>query len=144
MQHNRQRITAMRRYAILSIVSLLMLACATLMPKGTPASPPSAPTPATPEPFSISAPEPTGTAVPDAAAVKRAIQKTLDIYARAYTQNDADLLTQAVDQTNLPFRRFVNTRFEGFQKSFIGGQVTFRYTVKDIRAREFGFVQARV
>jgi len=80
----------------------------------------------------------------DISKIKEGIQPTLALYAQAYNQNDPDLLTKAVDQTNLPFRRFVRTRFDTYQKSFLGGQLKFSYAVQDVKLRDFGFVQARI
>jgi hypothetical protein len=88
------------------------------------------------------APEPAATSTPGRADIQRGLQAAVDRYARAYNENRLDLLKQAVDQTNLPFRRLVQTRFEDFQKSFLQGQVRFDFTVTDVQPREHGFVQA--
>jgi hypothetical protein len=40
------------------------------------------------------------------------IQDAVNRYAQAYNQRDAELLKQVVDQSNPPFRRFMQTRFE--------------------------------
>ncbi len=91
---------------------------------------------------------PTPTAAPTKAPsptdIKRGIQASLDLYARAYNENKLDLLKQTVDQTNAPFRRLVQSRFEDFQKSFLSGKFRFGYTVDDVQPREYGFVQARI
>jgi hypothetical protein len=96
--------------------------------------------PTTPAPT----PTPTVEGTPTAIEIKRGIQQAVDLYARAYNENKLDLLKQAVDQTNLPFRRLVQTRFEDFQKSFLQGQYDFDFTVADVQPREHGFVLAHL
>ncbi len=76
--------------------------------------------------------------------IKRGIQEALDLYARAYNENEPALLKEAVDQSNLPFRRFVNTRFESALKSSSAGQFAFRFKVAGIQPRDLGFVQAHI
>lgn len=99
-------------------------------------------------PTATATPEPTATATaqatPTGAEIKRGIQQALTLYARAYNENDAEALKQAVDQTNPPFRRLVQSRFDEFQKSFLAGDLHFKYTVKDIQSRPFGYVQAHI
>lgn len=90
------------------------------------------------------APTATATQAPSRADIKRGIQAAVDLYTRAYNDNKPDLLKQVVDQTNAPFRRLVQTRFEDFQKSFLSGNVRFKYTVADVQPREQGFMQARI
>jgi hypothetical protein len=90
------------------------------------------------------APTPTIAGTPSALEIKRGIQAAVDRYARAYNENDLDLLKQAVDQTNLPFRRLVQSRFDDFQKSFLQGQSDFDFTVADVQPREHGFVLAHL
>ena len=53
-------------------------------------------------------------------------------------------LKQVVDQSNLPFRRLVQGRFESYQQSVFAGQITFDYKVNSIKTRDLGFVQAQV
>lgn len=77
-------------------------------------------------------------------AIKEGIQQTLDVYAKAYNDNDPDLLKQAADQTNLPFRRFIQTRFDTYQQSIFAGQGQFAFTVKSVKQRDLGFVEAQV
>jgi hypothetical protein len=76
--------------------------------------------------------------------IKAGIQHTLDIYSKAYNDNDGELLQQAVDQRNLPFRRLVQGRFETFQESINAGRGTFNYRVGEITRRDLGFIQAQV
>ena len=87
---------------------------------------------------------PAANAAPDEAAVKDGIQKTLDLYSQAYNENKPELLQQAADQTNLPFRRFIQTRFDNFVEAGLVGQVTRNYKVKSVKARDQGFWQAQV
>ena len=93
-----------------------------------------------PAPTATVTPEPT----PTNAEIKRGIQEALDLYARAYNENDPEALKQAVDQTNLPFRRMVQGRFQEFQQSFLAGSMTFAYEVQAVEPRDFGFVQAHI
>lgn len=72
------------------------------------------------------------------------IQHSLNLYAQAYNKNRLELLTQAVDQTNLPFRRLVKTQFDSYQKSIDAGHYTFQYNVKNISRMKFGFVLAHL
>jgi len=90
------------------------------------------------------APLPTAEGTPTPIEIKRGIQQAVDLYARAYNENDLDLLKQTVDQTNLPFRRLVQTRFADFQTSFLQGQYDFDFTVADVQPREHGFVLAQL
>ncbi len=109
-----------------------------------------APTPLTLEPARagivtvLVTPTPTLAGTPGQADLQRSIQQTIDLYARAYNENKLDLLKQAVDQTNLPFRRLVQTRFEDFQKSFLQGKYRFSFTVIDVQPREHGFMLAHI
>jgi hypothetical protein len=93
------------------------------------------------------APEPTPAAGVeagfDAEAVRAAIQATVDDYARAYSTGDAELLRSTVDQSNAPFRRLVQERFDTAQESSLG-QGSFTLEVLELRPRELGFVQATV
>jgi hypothetical protein len=139
------------------VLSLLLVACSTTPQTGSLAPEPTkmltqqgttTPTSrplgtATPEPSSTHLPKPTPIPTPDMGKIKNGIQQALDLYARAYTNNDLDLLAQAVDQAP-PFWRFITTRFDNFQKSFAAGQTRFSYAVKDIKLRDYGFVEARI
>jgi hypothetical protein len=90
------------------------------------------------------APTPASTRTPSRADIKRAIQTAVDLYARAYNENNLDLLQQAVDQTNLPFRRLVQTRFQDFQKSFLRGKFRLSLTVTDVQPLQQGFALAHL
>ena len=136
-------------------ISIALTACAPQAVPATPAPPSERPTSApavetapvatstptpTAAPTATATPEPT----PTSAEITRGIQQALDLYARAFNDNDPELLKQAVDQANLPFRRLVQSRFQEFQQSFLGGDLAFEFDVKDIQRREFGFVQAHI
>ncbi|MEO7910614.1 MAG: hypothetical protein ABIV47_13270 [Roseiflexaceae bacterium] len=131
------------------ITSALLVGCAT-----TPAaqSPTTLPAPAaTSAPVAtIAASAPTQAATPDTTSaptddqIKAGIQQTLDRYAQAYNDNQPDMLKQVVDQSNLPFRRLIQGRFDTYQNSIFAGQVTSEYKVDSIKPRDLGFVQAQV
>ena len=113
---------------------------ATSVPTATATTMPTAiPLPPTATPL----PQPTVTPTPDINKIRASIQASLDLYARAYTNNDEKALEQAVD-SSAPYWRFVTTRFSTYQKSIFAGQTKFAYTVVEIKPREFGFVQARI
>ena len=76
--------------------------------------------------------------------VKAGIQDALDSLAEAYNSSNPDLLTRAVDQTNAPFRRFVKTRFDTYQKSINAGSYRFRFTVTELTPKQGGFVVAHL
>ncbi len=84
------------------------------------------------------------TLLPSEADIKEGIQRALDLYAQAYNEQSVALLKQAVDQSNPPFRRFMQTRFDGAQAS---GQTNAQrsYTVRAIlKQRPYGFVLAQI
>jgi hypothetical protein len=84
------------------------------------------------------------TLMPSEADVKEGIQRAVDLYAQAYNEHNVELLKQAVDQTNPPFRRFMQTRFDGAQAS---GQTNGQrsYTVRAIlKQRPYSFVLAQI
>lgn len=121
---------------------LSQLACQTLFP--TPAAVTATvqvvmPTAAIPTPTIA----PTGTPEFSDEEIRAGIQQSLDLYAEALTRNKPELLDEVVDQENKPFRRIVRSRFDDFQKSYIGGQVKFEFSVLDVTRREYGFVIAR-
>ncbi|MEP7190143.1 MAG: hypothetical protein ABI901_13200, partial [Roseiflexaceae bacterium] len=133
------------------IASALLAGCASTPPDQAPITPPA--------PAATSAPlaEPTAaasaptqaaasatTSVPTNDDIKASIQQTLDRYAQAYNDNQPDILKQVVDQSNLPFRRLVQGRFESYQQSVFAGQIAFDYKVNSIKMRDLGFVQAQV
>ncbi len=69
------------------------------------------------------------------------IQRAVDLYARAYNEHDDRLLKQVVDQSNAPFRRFMQTRFDGSRPT----DARRSYTVRAIlQQRPYGFVLARI
>jgi hypothetical protein len=139
------------RFLVGVMCAVLLAACAGAPQAAAPTSPPaptapvaptSAPEPTTP-PAPTSAPEPTVAGTPTEADIKAGIQQALDLYAQAYNENNPELLKQAADQTNAPFRRFIQTRFETFQESIRAGQER-SYKVGEIKERDFGFIQAKV
>ncbi|MEO7839595.1 MAG: hypothetical protein ABIU06_09615, partial [Anaerolineales bacterium] len=131
---------------LLSLAMLItsQLACQTLIP-----STPAMPTPS-PIPTTTNTPIPALTqinTITDGSQftdeeIKAGIQASLDLYADAYSQNKPELLDQAVDQENKPFRRIVRSRFDDYQISSAGGQIQFRNDLLDIERREFGYVIA--
>jgi hypothetical protein len=74
--------------------------------------------------------------------IKAGIQSSLDLYAQAYNENDADSLDQVVDQENKPFHRIIRSRFDDFQNSSQAGTGTFNYNLIDIKQRELGYIIA--
>lgn len=88
--------------------------------------------------------QPTVELTPDEQAVMAGIQGALDRYARAYNTNDIEVLRRVLDVSNAPFSRFVATRFQEYQRGFLGGSFTYHFTVAQVRPRDFGFVQAQV
>lgn len=117
----------------LTILISSQFACQTLSsPTATESAPPTqTPVPASSaEPAKLSDDE-----------IKAGIQASLDMYAQAYNDNNADLLDQVVDQENKPFRRIVTSRFNDYQKSSQAGG-TFQYTLISIEKRDFDYVIA--
>jgi hypothetical protein len=80
----------------------------------------------------------------DEDAIKQSIQQTLDNYARAYNENNKDLLYQAIDPASGPFRRLVVSRFENDQESIFGGAFNYNLVVGKLTQRDLGFVTAQV
>ncbi len=80
----------------------------------------------------------------DEQAIIASIQETLDLYAKAYNDNDPSLLAQVVDPKNGPMKRYVQTRFENYQESIFGGQGGFEYTVTEVEPHESGFIIATI
>jgi hypothetical protein len=134
------------------IISLLLFGCSTLvgcratsvpdtptapLDRGTATAPAVSSTvlPATIEPLAATLPT---MRVGESTA---GIQRTVDLYARAYNEHDDGLLKQVVDQSNAPFRRFMQTRFD--QSSPTDARRS--YTVRAIlQQRPYGFVLARI
>jgi hypothetical protein len=128
--------------SLLCISASLLSGCLS----GTPgAAPPTSPT-ATMQVSTPSAPtaETIGTSTPSTAAITTGIQQALDRYAQAYNSHNIELLKTAVDQSNPPFWRFMQTRFEGAQARG-SGNAPRSYTVRTIlKQRPFGFVLAQI
>lgn len=128
-------------------VILSQLACQTLFP--LPSTPTPLPTVTRSATATATPITPTATPVPTEALpftdyeITTGIQQALDIYADALTNNKPELLKQIVDQENRPLLRIVNSRFDDFQKSYMGGQVDFEFSLQEIVRREHGFVIAR-
>lgn len=126
-----------------TVLMLSQLACQTLIPTQVTAT-------ALPAEIITTEAAPTQTNTPNETPqfsddeIRAGIQKALDIYAEAYTNNRPELLETVVDQENKPFRRIVRSRFDDHQGSYLGGQVDFEYTLIDITRRENGFVLARI
>jgi hypothetical protein len=143
------------------LASALLAGCASTSPAQAPTTPPAPADTSAPlaeptaaasaplaEPTAASAPTPppapASTSAPTNDDIKAGIQQTLDLYAQAYNDNQPNLLKQAVDQSNLPFRRLVQGRFDNYQQSVFAGQIKFDYKVNSIKTRDLGFVQAQV
>ena len=102
-------------------------------------------TPPTAEPTSVveTTPPPSPTSVYlSNDDIRDEIQKSLDLYARSYNENNPDLLEQVIDQENKPFRRIVRSRFDDYQKSSLAGMGTFQYMASRVTKREYGYVIA--
>lgn len=136
----------MRRISWLILVAFVLAACTTpttQSPTATVAPPPTAapatntPAPAPSEPTPV-----TGALTPE--AVASGIQKALDSYVEAYNTNNVELLRSVVDQTNAPFRRLVEERFNTFQQSSFSGSRFSRMRVLEVKQREHGFWQAAI
>jgi hypothetical protein len=138
-----------RILASLTLAATLLAACAGSPPAQAPTSAP-APTaapiaaPATAPSAPTQAALPAATGAPTEDDIKAGIQQILDMYSKAWGENNPDLLQQTVDQSNAPFRRLVRGRFDNFQQSIFAGQVKFAYKVKSIKSRDLGFVQAQI
>jgi hypothetical protein len=135
-----------RTLAAFLVVAIFLAACATADPAQSPSTPPARPATSAPvATAAASAPTtPAATSAPTDEDIKAGIQQTLDLLSQAYTDNRPDLLKQAVDQSNLPFRRLVQGRFDNYQDSIYAGQIVFDYRVNSITPRDQGFVQAQV
>jgi hypothetical protein len=133
--------------------AVLLAACAGAPQAEAPTSAPAptaaaAPTAASAAPTSApaaTAAEPAATSAPTDDDIKAGIQQALDLYTQAYNEKKPDLLLQAADQTNAPFRRFIQTRFETFQASIRAGQQRSPMKVAKILGKlDFGFVVAQI
>jgi hypothetical protein len=118
----------------------------TTAPAPTSASAQTVPTsePATTAPTASADPAPTAGSTASDEEILASIQQSLDFYTDAYNKNKPELLKQATDQTNAPFRRFIQTRFDTFQESIRAGQVSEIKAVKILRKLDLGFVLAQV
>lgn len=139
----------MRHLLTLTIALTLLAGCAgrqatapTAAPQPSAAATTTAPLNDTPVPSGAPT---SGPAAPlDLAAARVGIQATIDDYARAYATGDAELLRSTVDQSNAPFRRLVQERFEMTQASALSSADSFTMKVVALEPRELGFVQAHV
>jgi hypothetical protein len=143
-------------FAALLLIGLSQFACRTLVrPAPTPAPAYATvivtATPAQPQILVITAtPAPPGALPPSVnpaeafsdQEISDGIQAALDLYAEAYNENQPELLEQAVDQENKPFRRIVRSRLDEFEKSSLRGQIHFQNTLLGIQRRDFGYVIA--
>src|SRR5512138_3592253 len=139
-----KRIRSARPLIASFMLILSQLACQTLFPgPATATATILPPTPTVVVPTSTVTPS--RTPVPEFSddEIKVGIQRSLDIYAEALTNNNPEQLAEVVDQENKPFRRIVRSRFDEFQNSYAGGQVQFQFTLKEITRRAYGFVIAR-
>jgi hypothetical protein len=141
--------TTTPRTVSMMLVCWIIIGCASLpspvatLPTETSGSSmPHAP-PATAETTALPASITTAAPVYDA-ELMAGIQQTLDIFTRAYNQRDAELLTQVVDPSNLPLRRFIRTRFDGAMRSAPRDK-RWNYTVHAVRTQQpYGFVLAQI
>jgi hypothetical protein len=138
----------MRRITLaLCLMATLLAGCAQ-SPAAVPTAPP-APTQAaapTAAPTQAAA-EPTAAApagAPDDTAIEADIQATLDDHARAFNENDLELLASTVDQSNAPFRRLVEERFNNYQSSIFAGGGGWEFTLNGTEQRDLGFILAHV
>lgn len=90
------------------------------------------------------APDASTAAAIDEQAVMAGIQATLDRYSQAYNENDPTLLAQTIDQSNAPFRRLVQGKFQATQESVFGGGGGYDYRVTRIKPRQYGFIEAHI
>ncbi|ABY34666.1 MAG TPA: hypothetical protein DEF43_09475 [Chloroflexus aurantiacus] len=133
----------MRRTGWFIILIALMLVACTNQPAPTPTATEAVPTavPATSVP--VSEPTPVTTELtPEVVAA--GIQQALDSYIEAYNTNNIELLRSVVDQTNAPFRRLVEERFNTFQESSFAGSRFGRMRVLEVKPRDHGFWQAAI
>lgn len=135
-----QRLMVMRNLVIVLLFSSWLSGCGGALETNVPthALPPS------PTITASSSTTPTVVPTSSEAAIQAGIQQTLDRFAKAYNENNLDLLRQTVDQTNLPFRRLVEERFKEEQRGFQMGSIVHRYHVQSIRQRDHGFIQAHI
>lgn len=116
----------------LPTVAVTRSASATPQPGASPAASETAPS------ASAVTPQPVET------ATLEAIQAALDLYVQAYNENQPELLDQAIDTSNKPFRRLAQSRFDDFQKSYRGGSGYPDLWVQSAETRPHGFLLARL
>jgi hypothetical protein len=150
MSRSHRCIVTMAALLLILSASEVLIACGFAPQAGPAASAPSAPVstsgvvPTVATPTQLPAPPATALMATPSAEVTAAIQYTLDLYARAYNEHNQDLLDQALDQDNAPFRRFMHSRFVG-SRSVAQGAEARRYTVQTIlKPLPYAFVLARV
>lgn len=83
-------------------------------------------------------------ATPSQDQVEAGIQEALDLYVKAYNENDVDLLMRVVDQANPPFRRYVRARFEDEQRSALGAGFSAKLKLAYVTRRDLGLAQAHI
>lgn len=131
--------------ALLTLSLLLMLAAGCGRPPSfLPTTPAAAQPPAAASATAPAAQPPSAEAPQDKAEILKGIQRSLDLLAQAYNERNGELLQQAVDQDNPPFRRLLKTQFDDYMKSYYAGQVTFRYRVLDIEQQANGTALAQI
>jgi hypothetical protein len=128
----------------MALFGVLIAGCAA--PQAATPTPAPAPTraPAQPAPTSRADAGPTAPATASDADILASIQQSLDLYAQAYNENKPELLKQAADQTNAPFRRFIQTRFDTLQASINAGQQGSYEAANIIKKLDLGYVLAQV
>jgi hypothetical protein len=72
------------------------------------------------------------------------IQATVDHYIDAFNHYDAALLTQTLDPTNAPFRRYIHTRFETFHMAQHGRLTLAPLTIADLTPQPAGYVATQL
>ena len=66
--------------------------------------------------------------IPDEKIIE-GIQEAVDTYARAFNNNDLEMLQSVVDPENLPFKRLVTSRFTELQSSIYASYINENYSV---------------
>jgi hypothetical protein len=132
---------------------LVLIACTAPAPVGPTATAVPAPTAAEQPTLPAATPTLAATVAPRATPtldqlsddeLLKASQDVLDTYAKAYNTNDPELLRSVVDQTNLPFRRLVQGRFDTFQQSINAGQSNTQFKAVSVKRRDLGFIQVHL
>jgi hypothetical protein len=137
-----------RAATFVAAIGLILTGCAAPQAE-SPTAPTSAPAPSQPAAPITVAPTPTSaapvaTSAPTKQEIQAGIQRALDLYAQAYNENKPELLAQAADQTNPPFRRFIQTRFDTFQQSIGAGQQRSLKATGVLKQLDYGFVVAQI